>query len=123
MSKPNPHGDEVKATAMAALLHGQSVSSVARDYHLPKQTVWSWKQQAIRDADGVDAYATQKDRIGDLLVRGLEEEIRATQEIAIAVQNPEWLEKQSASELGVLYGILTDKTIRKLEALSAGNEE
>lgn len=115
------HSDETKAAVMAALLAGQSVSSVARDYKIPKGTVSAWK---ARHSAGVADNATQKkdvrERIGELVLDHLEESLKALKVMAATAANPEWLKGQSASELAVLYGVVADKTHRILEALSDG---
>jgi transposase-like protein len=40
----NSYTDETKAAVMAALLEGQSVSSVAKEYDISKVTVSNWKK-------------------------------------------------------------------------------
>jgi transposase-like protein len=114
------HSADVKAAAMAALLAGQSVSSVARDYHIPKGTVSGWKDQAVRDATQVATPPTQKAAIGELVLGYLEANLRALRAQADCFADPEWLKQQQANELAVLHGVMTDKAVRLLEALSAG---
>jgi transposase-like protein len=105
----------VKAAAIAALLAGQSVSEVAREYSLPKGTVSSWRQ---RQAGGVASNATQKrDEIGGLLVDYLHANLSTLKAQQTVFADPEWLKKQDAQELAVLHGVMTDKAIRLLEAL------
>lgn len=112
---------ELQGQVMAALLAGQSVSSVAKQYNIPKGTVSGWKRQAqsLVESEGVAGVATQKrERIGQLIIDNVEAEL----ETMIAMQknvftDREWLKQQSASELAVLYGVIKDKAIRVLEAL------
>lgn len=115
------HTPEVKAAAMAALLAGQSVSSVAREYRIPKGTVSGWREAAMREADGVAAPPTQKALIGELLVNYLETNLRALQQQAECFGDKEWLMSQSANELAVLHGVMTDKAVRLLEALGGSD--
>lgn len=105
------YSDETKAAVMAALLAGQSVSSVAKEYRIPKGTVSSWKKRSAIPA-------TQKKDIGDLLTKYLETNLEALQAQAEAFKNPVWLAKQNASDAAVLHGVMTDKAVRLLEALS-----
>jgi len=108
--------DETKAAVMAALLAGQSVSSVARAYKLPKGTVSSWKKRGRE-------ISTQKKQIGDKLL----ELVSIALDGAIARErvfgDPDWIRKQTAAEVATLHGICSDKTIRLLEAFQAAGED
>jgi len=112
MSKYSP---EVKAAVMAALLTGQSISSVAKEYDIPKGTVSSWKNKK-----GSVKKATQKkaDEIGVLLIDVLFTNLEAIKAQSEFTKDVQWLKKQTASDLAVLYGVMTDKSIRLLEAMS-----
>ena len=116
------YSDETKAAAMAALLQGQSVSSVARDYQIPKGTVSNWKRQAADQAAGVRPERTQKERIGELLVEYLNTNLETLRVQAEHFADPEWLKKQGASELAVLHGVMTDKAVRLLEAMAGAGD-
>lgn len=109
------YSDETKAAVIAALLAGQSVSAVAKEYDIPKGTVSSWK---TRDVAGV---ATQKAEIGDLLIEYLTENLKTLRRQAELFRTEEWLMDQPASDAAVLHGVLTDKAVRLLEALSAAD--
>lgn len=113
------YSDEIKAQVMAALLTGQSINSVAAKFKIPKGTVSGWARRA---SDGVSSelatVATQKrEKIGDLIIDNLETEMETTKVMQNVFQDTDWLKKQSASELAVLYGVIKDKTFRVLEAL------
>lgn len=113
------YSDETKAAVMAALLAGQSISAVAREYGLPKGTVGGWKQQALREAQPTASQAAAKrERIGGLIVDYLEQALETLRAQARTFADESWLRKQDASELAVLHGVLADKTIRILEALA-----
>lgn len=111
------HSPDTKAAVMAALLSGQSVNSVAREYKLPKSTVSRWKNE------GVPQNGTQKKEIGDLLIGYLHANLAALRSQAEMFSDRQWLAKQTASDVAVLHGVMTDKAIRLLEALSAAGEE
>ena len=113
------YSQDVKAAVMAALLEGQSVSSVAREYNIPKGTVSGWKRQAEQASlRGSATVATQKEELGDLLLGYLRANLTALQAQAQLFADPDWLEKQGASELAVLHGVATDKAVRLLEAMN-----
>lgn len=112
------YSPEKRAAAEAALLAGQSVSAVAREYNLPKGTVSAWRTR--REAPGVADGATQKDgkeSIGDLLLTLLESNIRGLIAASAVLQDADWVRDQDASELGVFLGITHDKVVRMLEAM------
>lgn len=106
----------VKAAVMAALLAGQSISSVAQEYQIPRGTVCKWSASMRRtQADGI----TKKPEIGDLLTRYLEANLQALAKQMEVFSDVDWLKKQPASELAVLHGVMADKSIRLLEAHAA----
>lgn len=113
--------DEVKAQVLAALLAGQSANEVAKQYQIPVGTVMSWRSR--QGNTHLATIATEKqDQIGELLFDYLIENIRTLRVQVEHFRSPEWLAKQPASEAAVLHGVLTDKSIRLLEALQAGRE-
>jgi transposase-like protein len=108
------YSDEIKAQVMAALLTGQSINAVAREYKIPKQTISNWKN---RDKPGVPRDDTQKAaEIEDLLSGYLKENLKTLRAQAEFFREETWLKKQEASQLAVLHGVLSDKAIRLLEA-------
>ena len=113
------YSDETKAQVMAALLAGQSISEVAARYQIPSGTVKSWRRNS-REFRPVD---TQKGaEIGDLLLEYLRENLITLRVQVEHFRDPKWLSRQDASELAVLHGVVTDKAIRLLEAIDAGDD-
>lgn len=106
--------DETRAAVMASLLTGQSVSSIAREYDIPKGTVSNWK----RGAGGAIKRTQKTEHIGELLVTYLQTNLEALSAQAEQFKDRDWLKKQTASDAAVLHGVMTDKAIRLLEALS-----
>lgn len=114
------YSEDTKAAVMAALLSGQSISSVAKEYQIPKGTVSSWMN---RKAKPLAQNVTQKtERIGELLIGYLQSNLEALSAQAEQFKDREWLKKQTASDAAVLHGVMTDKAIRLLEALSKSSE-
>lgn len=112
------HSDETKAAVMAAMLTGQSVTQVAATYKLPVGTVKSWRREMVAAASTTPTAQAQRERVGDLVLASLEAMLTAIREIVERVsKDPQWIREQSASELGVFVGILSDKAFRILEAL------
>jgi len=110
--------DETRAAVMAALLTGQSVSSIAREYDIPKGTVSNWK----RNTGGTIKRTQKTEHIGELLIRYLQSNLEALSAQAEQFKDTVWLSKQTASDAAVLHGVMTDKAIRLLEALSKTSE-
>jgi transposase-like protein len=114
------HSDETKAAVLAALLTGQSIGAVAREYHLPKGTVSGWKRQSGMTPQPV---ATQKSaELGDLVVAYLTEVLTTVRAQAEQFRNTAWLAQQTAADAAVLHGVLVDKAVRLLEALAPSDD-
>lgn len=122
MSGATEYPAEVQAAVMAALLAGQSVTSIAAEYKIPRGTVSGWKRKAglmrPREMD-----AQLRVQIGDALLEYVVEALRTLSAQQIFFRDETWLHQQSASEIGVLHGISADKVIRLLEALAGDEEE
>lgn len=113
-------GDK-KAAVLAALLTGQSIAEVARDYNIPEGTVKSWKSRQ-KDSSVATVATPKKEEIGDLLLDYLRAMLGTLKVQAVHFGDKEWLSKQNAADLAVLHGVSTDKAIRLLEALSSQQE-
>jgi transposase-like protein len=115
----NPYSDETKAAVMAALLTGQSISGVAREYKIPKGTVGYWKSQRV---DSPKLSDPKRERMGQLIIEYVEAALLALKAQAGVFANEKYITKQSASEAAVLHGVLADKAIRILEGIATSNE-
>jgi transposase-like protein len=117
------YDDQTKAAVMAALLAGQSVNSVAKEYRIPKGTVSTWKQVA-QNLEGGRSLATQKsdESLDSLLLMYVKESLETLRAQVAHFRKPEWLDRQEASQAAVLHGVIADKTIRLLEAFGGAPE-
>jgi transposase-like protein len=113
--------DETKAAVLAALLAGQSVSHVAKEYKMPVGTVKGWKSKELNATENNAVITQKKAALGDLILGLLEEELISLQEMSRAFRDREWLAKQNAADAAVLFGVMQDKAFRKIEALDRGN--
>jgi transposase-like protein len=114
------YSEETKAAVMAALLAGQSISSVAKEYRIPKSTVANWSAGARREFGTVPN--PKKEEIGDRLIEYLNAALVTLRKQVEAFGDESWIKRQNASEVAVLHGVLADKTIRLLEALAGSAE-
>lgn len=112
---------EERAAVLAALLAGESVSSVARKYRIPKGTVSAWQQRQVEPIrDGVATVATQKkDEFAELIVRLLDADLRGLIAVSELMADREWLRTQDAAALATLKGVSYDKVFKLLEALES----
>lgn len=111
------YDDETKAAVLAALLEGQAVSYVAEQYDIPRSTISTWKRRELGSISETVALQ-KKEELGDLILDLLRIELQTLKTMSSAFADKAWLQKQSASETAVLYGVIQDKVFRKLEALT-----
>ena len=114
------HDDATRAAVIAALLAGQRVEEVAKEYRLPASTVRTWKRPAQAKFD--ELRAKHEEEFDELIFKYLRASVRS---LAIQVEHfgdKDWLRAQSASELAVLHGVQTDKAVLLLTALERGAE-
>lgn len=117
----NSYSKETKAAVIAALLEGQSVSRVAKDYNIPRGTVTSWNTRQKEGASSDEVDASQKKEISNLIIDLLESHLEAAINIAQSI-DVDYIKKQSASEVAVLLGVINDKAFRMLEALGRAED-
>ncbi len=116
------YSEELKAAVMSALLTGQSTFAVATEYRIPEGTVKAWKSKQLNGDSVATVVTEKKERIGELLISYVATSLETLQIQVKTFADKDWLQKQTASEVAVLHGVIADKTIRLLEAL-AGPEE
>ena len=112
---------EVKAQVMAALLAGQSASSVAKEFGIPRGTVAAWqarKTQPIVEGVATDAAQKRKDQINELILDLLVAQLKSQIAMAEHAGDKKWLFTQEASAVAMLMGVGNDKVFRMLQALN-----
>ena len=114
------HSNETRAAVVAALLTGQSISNVASEYKIPEGTVKGWSAR-LNGSKLVEPQ--KKEEIGELLIEYLRANLETLRLQAEMFSDKKWLAKQTASEAAVLHGVMTDKAIKLLEALSRSVDE
>lgn len=111
--------EEFKAEVLAALSSGLSRADVSRQYKVPKGTISSWQTRQTATPVALVA-AGKREEIGALLVGFLEKSIRTLSVQVEHFGDKTWLQSQSASEAADIFGTITDRTFRLLEALESG---
>lgn len=107
------YDDQTKAAAMAALLTGEPLRTVAGRYDVPLSTLQYWAKQARTLALEGDA-----GRLGDSLVAYLVEALEAATAAFVVTGDAEWLRKQRAAEVAVLHGTLVDRVMGMARTLN-----
>lgn len=117
-----PHSDETKAAVMAALLTGQAIGEVARQYRISENTVRAWRNAT--GLGGTQPVAVEKRlELDDLITQYVRETLTTLAVQAQFFRDTTWLKHQPANELAVLHGVTADKAIRILEAYRPDGEE
>jgi transposase-like protein len=107
------YSEEEKAAALAdVLLMGPGAT--AAKYSVPLGTLKTWQ----REYEIVHDPSVKKGRIEVLVMTYLEASLQALSAQAYVASQPEYIERQPAGELAILHGVMADKSVRLLEALS-----
>ena len=115
------HSAEMKAAALAALATGSSVRAVARQFAVSPATVRAWR--LVAGGKPLPVGNPQKDAdLGEQLYGYLNESIAALRSQLRVFGDEAWLRSQPAADLGILHGIIADKTVRLLQAVRAEPE-
>lgn len=115
------YSDEVRAQCVAALLKGQGFPTVSEEFGVPQSTLQYWKKKA-NNPTTVPALEQRETRIAKLIGDYLEANLKTLTLQAEAFSDADWLREQSASEAGVLHGIMLDKSVRILDAIERAHQ-
>jgi transposase-like protein len=114
MARGKAHSAETKAAVIGALLAGQGVNEVAAQFGLNSGLVSRWK--ATIPQDKLQQVAAQKkERLVDLIEAHLTASLKGAAKCAGQANDDVWRSRQSAENLAVFYGVLSDKAFRLVE--------
>ena len=105
---------------MAALMAGQGVSEVAREYNLDSGLVSRWKQ-GLSTEELQQVAVENSRRIEGLLLGYLEANLTALKAQASLAGDISYLKQFPPQQLAVLHGVMADKAVRLIEAASASS--
>lgn len=127
---------EERATALSAMIAGESISHVATRMGIPEGTITTWRNRhlhhgpvgAVVEAartlprmpsarDMADAREDAREELGQLVGDYLTAGLKALRAQAEFAAERTWLEKQNAADLAIFHGVLADKLIRVLGSL------
>lgn len=106
---------EEKAGALADLLAGNSVTSIAAKRQISRNTVSRWRNEHPDLHAGWQS-DVQTD-LAECVLLHLQEQFSAQRSIMEQFNDQEWLSQQSAQQLAVAYGIISDKQVRILASV------
>lgn len=119
---------ETKARAIALVQTGDTIADAARKCGVSAATLRSWLHRdenlkpgasLQRSCNGAtDATLSKKDEppLQDLIAGFVRATFTMMTNQALVAGDPEYIKKQNPAELGVLSGILADKSVRVVEA-------
>lgn len=110
------YDDGIKGAVLAALLAGNTPRRVAEEHGIPLNTVKSWRRRLKR---GQIAMLHPKKGNDGLMHEYIESVLRSLIAQSSVIQDREWIHRQSAGTIALLYGIVFDRTTRSLELLSS----
>lgn len=113
--KGRQHSEQVRAQVIAALLAGQGVTEVATQYNLAKSVV-SRLKASLSDGE-MEQVGTQKRlSLATLIENLLRMSLETATRLAHNSQDEQWFYKQNAADVAILFGVITDKSIKIVEA-------
>ncbi len=115
------YAPKLKAQVLAALAGGESAHRAADRFDVPRTTVRRWRRELWAHVHVAGNGPQKKEGVlGDQLLCYLEESIATQRAQATFMRDPEWLLKQNAAGLAMLFGTVFDKTERLLGNLQSG---
>ena len=116
------HDSGTKAAVLAAIMAGQAVAEVARQFSVDRTTIFRWRASAGL-SDATPLQRKKWDEIGELLFDYLRENLTTLSVQADHFRDRDWLKTQPAGEVANLHGVLVDKAVRILTALEPNDRE
>lgn len=118
---------EIKAAVIARAIAGEPLSRLADEYGVAMPSIKRWLRihQAAGTVGNDDKIIGLSDEdldevasIDALIHKYLEENLRTLAAQSKFFRREDWLEKQAADTAALLHGVLADKSLRLLEALT-----
>lgn len=116
---------KTKARAVALVHTGEAIADAARKCGVSPATLRSWLHRDAglkpgaalqRSCNGATVQKTDEPPLQDLIAGFVRATFAMMTNQALVAGDPEYIKKQNPAELGVLSGILADKSVRVVEA-------
>lgn len=116
-----PDGTEknkaIRAAAQAAIILGESPDRVAVQYGLTRDQVSRWEKTLT-----IIGSAARRDRLSDMLMTFIEQEIKSLMAISIVTSKDEWITRQDADTLSQFITAKMDRLLLLLSAFGRADE-
>lgn len=127
MARGQAHSAEMRAQVLAALLAGQTICQIARDFGISKGTVSTWRNESGQSLNAFRTPRVAEIEIGELVLGYLRANLKTAQ-VQVGLFGDEkflreWLKKHSPAEASVFHSGIVDKAIRLLEALESSESK
>lgn len=106
---------ELKAQAISEWMAGASLNDLSQRLDVPKSTLQGWVAGRTR-TEVVPKPNPEAESLDELAWGWAHGNFLASAAILRKAQDDSWLDRQSAHDLGVFYGIIADKQLRLLAA-------
>ena len=122
------YSDETRAAVLAAIASGDSIRHAAEAHDVPPSTAAGWKKKAKVQTGSAQSRTKKRngefdaevydpaDPFSDLLILLTRDKIQTLREQLHFFRDVEWLRKQNAADVAILFGVVSDKALRLLEA-------
>jgi transposase-like protein len=111
------HPASKRARVIAALLLGSGVMEIARELDLPESSVRNYKR-TLTPEQIAELNAKKGQRLDDLVFDYLQENLTTLRVQSKLLRDESYVAKQPASEMATLHGVMADKAVRLLEAVT-----
>ena len=109
------HSKQLIAEIKANLILGGSISEVSQYFNIPESTVRNYFRQLTPD-EIAKLNAKKESQIGSLMTEYLQETLKSLVDLASQVRNPEYIHCQKAQDIAILFGVMSDKAFKLIEA-------
>lgn len=133
--KRRVYTEEEIAAVVSMLISGQSQKYIEEETGIPQSTIAGWNKRYIVDGESIlpnqrtltgvgnrwESAPTLID-IQELILVNLQKELEVKNAILERVLNDaDWVAEQSAQDLAILYGVISDKNDRTLQRITEAN--
>jgi hypothetical protein len=105
---------EQKAAVIADLLSGCTINQCVEKYDIPRGTIGYWSASLKQESNNPNI---KKEKTGELIVANLTIGLEKYREILEAI-DASWIRAQSAHDVAVLLGVISDKSHRILDGIA-----
>jgi hypothetical protein len=112
------YNTEFVAQAMTEYQKGASPFALSKKYKVPMQTIQRWAQQ-YGFQRGATLSQNAREQIGEKVLQLVMENLDAEIAIVRQTHNQEWMDKQGAGDLALMYATIHDKNVHLLSSMQS----